>query len=258
MNIPGVSAFSAITLSIATALTPAGAAHAEQQSVNISCNMGSDYTTSLSGQAFVFENTRGRNKRLVLGGGKLFINGEPAALSPADQARIDGFEKELRLLVPESRKVATEAIVMAIDALSSVSTAMSGDEADSRGADAVRAKAIAAANNSKTLPFFNDEAMQGIVEPIVAEYVPKITGNALGFAVKAMFAGEQKNKAMEARMQAMEKDLDSRMRARAKSLEPLAESMCKRIQRMDRIDDSLEIRLPDGKPINFLYAAKSE
>jgi hypothetical protein len=135
---------------------------------------------------------------------------------------------------------------------------MSGDEADSRGADAVRAKAVAAANNSKTLPFFNDEAMQGIVEPIVAEYVPKITGNALGFAVKAMFAGEQKNKAMEARMQAMEKDLDSRMQARAKSLEPLAESMCKRIQRMDRIDDSLEIRLPDGKPINFLYAAKSE
>jgi hypothetical protein len=34
--------------------------------------------------------------------------------------------------------------------------------------------------------------------------------------------------------------------------------MCKRIQRMDQIDDSLEIRLPDGKPINFLHAAKAE
>jgi Protein of unknown function (DUF2884) len=84
--------------------------------------------------------------------------------------------------------------------------------------------------------------------------VPSITGNALGFAMKSMFAGEQKNKAMEARMDAMDKDLDVRMDARAKDLEPLAKSMCNRIQRLDVIDNSLEVRLPNGKPINFLEA----
>ena len=43
-----------------------------------------------------------------------------------------------------------------------------------------------------------------------------------------------------------------------KVMQPLAESMCKRIQRMDAIDDSLEVRLPSGKPINFLNAKKAE
>jgi hypothetical protein len=28
--------------------------------------------------------------------------------------------------------------------------------------------------------------------------------------------------------------------------------MCKRIQRMDALDNALEVRLPNGKPIDFL------
>ena len=74
--------------------------------------------------------------------------------------------------------------------------------------------------------------------------------------MKSMFAGEEKAKAMEARMDTMDKDLDARMEARAKSLEPLAQAMCQRIRRMDGIDDSLEVRLPNGNPINFLQAEK--
>ena len=46
--------------------------------------------------------------------------------------------------------------------------------------------------------------------------------------------------------------LDARIDARAKALEPLAEGMCKRIQRMDALDNALEVRLPNGKPIDFL------
>jgi hypothetical protein len=227
---------------------------AKEHNVDVSCNAKSDYTVSLSGDAFVFENDQGRNIRMVLGGGKLFLNGKPVALPASDQKRIDAFESELRLLVPESRKVAAEAVGMAIDALGAVSIAMSGDESKRADYDKVRTKALAAANNSKTLPFFNDDAMKDIIDPIVLEFVPSITSNALGFAMKAMFAGEQKNKAMEARMNAMEKDLDIRMDARAKELEPLAKSMCNRIQRLDVIDNSLEVRLPNGKPINFLEA----
>ncbi len=241
-------------ISLASVFATANYAVAKEHNVDISCNARSDYKVSLSGNAFVFENEQGRNSRVVLGGGKLFLNDKPAMLSVADQKRIDAFESELRLLVPESRKVAAEAVGMAIDALSAVSIAMSGDESKRADYDKVRTKALAAANNTKTLPFFNDDAMKDIIDPIVFEFVPSITSNALGFAMKAMFAGEQKNKAMEARMEAMDKDLDVRMDARAKELEPLAKSMCNRIQRLDVIDNSLEVRLPNGKPINFLEA----
>lgn len=220
--------------------------------IKVSCDARSDYQVSMSGQAFVFENTEGRNTRLVLGGGQLFINGKQVSLSAADQKRIDGFESELRLLVPESRKVVTEAVSIAFDALTAVSVALSGDAGKTGDYDKVRAKALAAANDPARLPIFNDQSMRGIVDPIVTEFVPDIMGSALGFAMKAMFAGEEKAAAMEARMDAMDKDLDARIDARGKALEPLADGMCKRIQRMDAFDNALEVRLPNGKPIEFL------
>ena len=220
--------------------------------IKVSCDARSDYQVGMSGQAFVFENTEGRNTRMVLGGGQLFINGKQVSLSAADQKRIDGFESELRLLVPESRKVVTEAVSIAFDALTTVSVALSGDAGKTGDYDKARANALAAANDPARLPIFNDQSMRGIVEPIVTEFVPDIMGSALGFAMKAMFAGEEKAAAMEARMDAMDKDLDARIDARGKALEPLAEGMCKRIQRMDALDNALEVRLPDGKPIEFL------
>ena len=172
----------------ASSLAFACGVQAKERTIDVSCNASSDYQVSLSGDAFVFENDQGRDTRVVLGGGKLFLNGKPALLSAADQKRVDAFETELRLLVPESRQVAVEAVGMAIDALSEVSIALSGDEGKRGDYDKVRVKALAAARNSKTLPIFNDQAMDGIVDPIVAEFVPDITGSALGFAMKSAFS----------------------------------------------------------------------
>lgn len=226
--------------------------------VKISCDTHSQYQISMSGQAFVFENDEGRNTRVVLGGGDLFINGRQAALSAADQQRIDDFEAELRLLVPEARKVVSEAVNIAFDALSEVAVALSGKPDKRAEFDAARAEALAAANDPKSLPIFNDQSLRGIVDPILTEFVPEIMGSAIGFAMKAMFAGEEKAQAMEARMDAMYKQLDSRIQARADALEPLAEGMCKRIQRMEAIDAALTVRLPDGRPINFLDTQKAQ
>jgi len=243
-----------VTATLAASLLASAPISAENTStdIKVSCDAHSDYQVSMSGQAFVFENNDGRNTRVVLGGGQLYINGKQTAVSDADQKRLDGFEAELRLLVPESRKVVTEAVNIAFDALGAVSVALSGDAGKSTEYDKARAKAVASANDPARLPIFNDQSMRGIVEPIVSEFVPDIVGSALGFAMKAMFAGEEKAAAMESRMNAMEKDLDARIDARAKALEPLAEGMCKRIQRMDALDNALEVRLPNGKPIDFL------
>jgi hypothetical protein len=243
-----------VTATLAASLLVSTPISAENTSIDIkvSCDARSDYQVSMSGQAFVFENNDGRNTRVVLGGGQLYINGKQTAVSAADQKSLDGFEAELRLLVPESRQVVTEAVNIAFDALGAVSVALSGNAGKSTEYDKARAKAVASANDPTRLPIFNDQSMRGIVEPIVSEFVPDIVGSALGFAMKAIFAGEEKAAAMETRMNAMEKDLDARIDAREKALEPLAEGMCKRIQRMDALDNALEVRLPNGKPIDFL------
>jgi hypothetical protein len=53
-------------------------------------------------------------------------------------------------------------------------------------------------------------------------------------------------------MERMEKELDGKVDARAKTLEPLAESMCLRMKTIDRLDDELEYRLPDGGRLELL------
>ena len=194
---------SAAMLSGAFLSSPPAAAEQSGIDLNTSCDTRSQYQVSLDGEAFVFENNTGRNTRLVLGGGLLFINGKKTVLTPADQQGIDAFEAELRVLVPEARKVVSEAISIAIDALSEVAIALSGNADKRADYDKARARALAAVNDSEVLPVFNTGSIDGIVDQLVAEFVPDIASSALGFAMKSAFAGEQKSKAMDARMDAM-------------------------------------------------------
>ena len=53
-------------------------------------------------------------------------------------------------------------------------------------------------------------------------------------------------------MDNMSKEIETKVEARAKKLEPMAQAMCSRVRNMDRIEDSLSVRLSDKKKINLL------
>jgi hypothetical protein len=76
-----------VTATLAASLLVSAPISAENTStdIKVSCDAHSDYQVSMSGQAFVFENNDGRNTRVVLGGGQLYINGKQTAVSAADQ-----------------------------------------------------------------------------------------------------------------------------------------------------------------------------
>ena len=259
MRLNGMASASVLSVALSVLMATPAAAKDKEQDIKVSCDASSDYNVSMNGQDFVFEGKTKRMPRVVLGAGHVTINGSEANLSVADQKRIGDFEAEMRLLVPESQKVVTEAVNIAYDALSQVSAGLSRNpKAELAKYEKSRAKALAGLSQPDILPIFNEQSMDDIVEPIVAEFLPSITSHAIAFAFRAMFAGEAKESKMEANLDNMDDELDRRVEARADALQPLAESMCKRIQRMDTIDDSLEVRLPSGKPINLLNAKKAE
>lgn len=70
--------------------------------------------------------------------------------------------------------------------------------------------------------------------------------------MKAVFADDKERAEIQARMERMKDVLEVKVDARAKQLEPLAEAMCQRMERMDSIDNALEYRLPNGDRIEFL------
>jgi len=82
--------------------------------------------------------------------------------------------------------------------------------------------------------------------------VPDIVGGAVGNALKAAFSGDAKRQEFQSRMDRMEHELDTQVDARAKALEPLANKMCERLKRMDALDDALDVRLSNGKPLQLL------
>lgn len=251
--------FNAISLiSLSFMMMNSRSVQAAEVDLQVSCDVSSEYNVSLNKQAFVFEGAQNSKPRVVLGGGKLFLNGKQAQLSAEDQLLINHFEAEMRLLVPESQKVIIDAVNIAYDALSMASANLSSNpEKVLAKYQAERSATLKELQNSKTVFMFNDDAMEDIISPIVTKFVPSIAGNAVGFAFRAMFASEKKENAMEARMDAMEHELDTQIETRAKALEPLAENMCKRIHKMDQIENSLTVRFPNGKPINFLDVKNS-
>lgn len=252
---------SALVLSLLLA-TGAVQAHDDDNGHHVSCNVDSKYALDTYRNAFVLTQEDGKPARISFGGGKLFIDGREAPLTPADQQRMREFEGELRQLLPEMQKITIEAIDIAFTALTEVARGLSSNP-DKSVAKLKRSQALALRElNSQPSWMFgrdaDDDAVAAIIDPIVSDFVPEITGSAVTMAMKAVFASEEERQAMEARMQKMGDALDSKIDARAKALEPQAEAMCGRLRRMDAIDNALDYRLPSGKPIELLHVDVKE
>ena len=222
------------------------------QHIDHQCDVHSDWGVAMHRRAFVFTHKEHQPAEVGIGGGRLFIDGREQTLSAADHARLSRLEAEMQALVPQLREVVVQAVDIAFTALAEVARGLASDPqhtvADLQSAQ----QRVRAQMNARPLTALDGDAIAGVVTPILTEYVPQIVGGAISGALKAAFGGEQKSQEFEKKMQAMERELDSKVEHRAKALEPLADAMCQRLQAMDRIDDELEFRLPDGDRLELL------
>lgn len=219
---------------------------------HIGCEVRSDYGIGMRGQAFVFTRSDGRPAHVAIGGGKLFVDGREVELSAADRRRIGEFESELRRLLPQVKRIAREAIDIAFTALIEVARGLSDEsKATVESLNSARRR-LTAELDSKPMALFDDGTIEAVIKPIMTEFVPNLVGSAVSLALQAAFSGEEARKAMELRMQKMERELDAKVEARAKTLEPLAAEMCQGLRRLDGIDNALSYRQADGARLELL------
>ena len=240
-------------LPLAVLLASAGAqAHEVGGHTQLSCDIRSDYNIGPYGNAFQFHRDTGPARKIGIGGGRLFVDGKEIRLSEPDQQRVAQFEGEMHGLVPEVQKLSEEAVDIAFTALVEVARGLSSTPDDTI-ADLEKSRRQALAEiRAKPMTVFNDDATGDLIKPIVERYAPDIAGGAVRSAMSMIFAGEAKRAAFEKRMEHMEHEIDTRVDARAKALEPLAKSVCDRLNRMDTLDDALEYRLSGGQPLQLL------
>lgn len=227
------------------------------QAKDLQCRMHSDYHLQLHGQAFVFSRDNGPARRVVLGGGHLYIDGRDVALTAADQQRVDNYESELRKLLPEAHQVALEAVDIAFSALTEVARGFADNGRSPVVGQLEQAHRRLRGQIDHDVAFvFNSDIDAEAIKPVIAEFVPEITAAAVKSALTIALSGDDaKSKAFEARMDAMGDNIDAKVKLRADALEPLLRSMCQRTQRMDAIEGGLSLRLGDGMSLDLLQAA---
>jgi hypothetical protein len=236
----------------------AGLAQAHPHSDHtVTCDMRSDYDLRLHGQAFVFTRDDGPAKHVAIGGGRLFVDGKEIALSLEDRARVRRYEAELGHVVPEAQGLAREAIDIAFTALTEVARGFAQDGGDTALArlETARRRVHADLANGPAL-LFNDDLGDRVIEPLLAEYIPVIVGNAVSSTLAVAFSGDgRKADDFERRMDRMGREIERKVERRAEALEPRVERLCERARALDRLEQGLAVRL-EGEPLDLLRTSR--
>jgi hypothetical protein len=231
----------------------AGTAGAHDRKHHVDCDIHSDYTMRMHGKAFVFTREDGPAKHVAIGGGRLFVDGNEVTLSAEDRTRVRRIEGELNRLVPESQQVVREATDIAFTALIEVARGFAQDGGKASVAKLEQAqRRVRADLAAKPVMIFSDDIDERVIEPVIAEYVPVIAGNAVRSALSVAFSGDSKKAdEFERRMDHMGDEIERKVEHRAEALEPLVERMCARTRELDRIEQGLATRI-DGEPLDLL------
>lgn len=223
---------------------------ASAQARDVSCNIESDYGLTLNEQSVILTRQSGTPKWIVIRGDRLFVDDRWVALAKQDRQRIADFDRGTREIVPLARDIGRDAASIAFTALGEVAAGFSSDPTDTRARlDQARKKIDARLARSVTANRFDGRDLGEGIGQAVSEVVPLVIGDIVGGAVRAALSGDTQR--LE-RMEGLDQQIEARIEPRAKALEARAERLCTQMEALDRLDNALAYRLPDGAALDLL------
>lgn len=238
---------------LAIALASAGASAGTVQSN--SCSIHSDYDLTVNERSVIMTRENDQPKALVLRNGRLFVDDQWVRLSAADQKRIAAFERGTRQALPLAQSLGREAADIAFSVLGEVAAGFSSDPADSRARMAkARRQLDARLARSVTATRFDGEDLGNGIGEAVGAVVPELAGNIVGGAIRAAFKGDVSK--LQG-LQDLESQIEARVEPRALALEQRVDQLCARMVALDRLENALEYRLPDGSALDMIQAEQT-
>ncbi|MCK7594204.1 DUF2884 family protein [Pseudomarimonas salicorniae] len=218
------------------------------------CEVHSDYGLRLKQGSVELQRKSGEPKVVRLADGRLWLDGVEQTLSAADEKRVREIEREVGAMMPEVQAIAEEGLDMALDALAHVARSLGdGDPALMKEINRARKDFGEAIDIRMRDGVLDDGLLERDIEALVERLTPQIAGKVASLAITAALSGDEATaKDFERRAEAMGKELEQVMEARGKALEARAEQLCGRIADIDAIENALEFRLADGKPLNLV------
>ncbi|MFC5593062.1 DUF2884 family protein [Lysobacter niastensis] len=224
--------------------------------VKVSCSMDSDYDLSLNERSVILTRDSGVPKAIVMRQGRLFIDDRWVTLGAADTQRIADFERGTRAAMPEAQAIGRDAADIAFTVLGEVAAGFASDPKQAQAKIArARAQIDARLAHSVTPTRFDGSDLGEGIGAAVSEVIPSMIGDIVGGAISAAFSGDSSRLK---RLENLDAQIDERVEPRARALEQRAQALCSRMADLDRIDDAIEYRLPDGRPLDLLRARPPE
>lgn len=249
-----------LALVFATGTTSAAAPADRDRNISISgsCEIRSDYDFALSEKSVILTRKSGAPKTVLMRQGRLFIDDRWVTVSTADAARLADYERDARATIPLAEAIGRDAVEIAFVALGEVAKGFSSDpKATEQKMAQARVQLQKKLSTSIGPNRFSSDALGEGIGEAVAEVIPLLVGDIVGGALRAAFTGDTKR--LE-EMDGLDAKIEAIIEPRTAALERNADEFCRRMQRLDAIDDALEFRL-DGKPLDLLHVeqrAKSE
>jgi len=219
---------------------------------DLRCDVDSDYDLTVNDTSLIMTRATGTPKAIVMRQGRMFVDDRWVTLTPADSKRIADYEQQVRATLPLAQQIGRDAADLAFTALGEVAAGLSQHPADTRvKLDKARASIDAKLASAVRANRFNGNELGNGIASAVGEVLPTLIGDIVGGAISAAFSGDT---ARLERMNNLDKEIERRVEPRAKVLEKRAEVLCRRMEALDAIDDSLAYRTADGNRLDLLDA----
>lgn len=231
------------------------------EALQASCNIESGYALEVGADGLRLEAEddaeEGLPGLIAISGGTLHLDGVPRAVSDADAERLRGIEAGVRGMLPDMAAIAREAIAIAFDALGGVNAALGGKRGDARRFQDLREGALARvdvmeARGEWSSAVFGEEfeaEVEAAAEAMAASFTPT---RAIWMAVSGGFGR------MERRMEKWEAEFEEQMAVREAALERHATALCGQLEEVQHLQDAMELRLGDGRPLRVIQVRRGE
>jgi len=212
------------------------------------CSYDLDYDIKVSRSSITFTDDSGKQINIDEDN-HLSVNGNRQILSSEQQAFVDDYADGIRVLIPEVKALATEAINIGVTAAGmALSTLLGEDDPDysrfnakiSSIANLITDKINADEFDSKAFNSDFDDGFGDDLEAVVEEAVEEITPRLMAKVMTAALSGDSNGiSAIEVRAQDLERDIEEYIEPQAEAIEARAKELCTSVADLDRIEDQM-------------------
>lgn len=251
MRLPALGLTAAIAAlafaAAASATNGQGAGHAAA-----SCGVESPYALRIDPGGVRLDADEGdvSPQRVEIHDGVLRVDGVARPVTGDDAQRLREMETTAHALLPEIAGITRETIHITFDALGGVHAALNGDRRQRRAFERLRGQALERVALSLDRGVWTPEVfgeafgaeIEAATEAIAADFTP-------GRAMWMVLTGGVGR--MERRVERMEAELERSISAREHVFEAHATALCAGLETLDGLQQALDVRLDDGRPLQL-------